>query len=258
MDIGQRLRSAREAKGLTIDALARTTRVQARFLEAIERNDPHALPPRPYGRGSVRAYAGEVGLDPDRTVREFFLQFTPDETAHDRIAVAAPTAETIAPADARHRAVVGTVLTCAVAAAFVLLIGRGVLTTRSEPGPVGTTGIGGADTAAASTTGIAPVVEARPLTPHAEGSASAPPLTVMLEATAPSWITATADGERVLYRIMQPGEREVLRADESVRLRIGDAGAVRWRINGREPVVMGAPGDVRSVLVTVANAGVVN
>ena len=65
MDIGARLRDAREARGLSIDAVSRSTRVQSRILSAIERNDSMCLPPRPYGRGFVRAYASEVGLDPE-------------------------------------------------------------------------------------------------------------------------------------------------------------------------------------------------
>src|SRR5687767_5129361 len=103
MDTGLRLRTAREAKGLTIDALARTTRVQPRILEAIERNDAHALPPRPYGRGCVRAYANEVGLEPVGTVREFFSQFTDADVGAEDPGGADPgPAETTMPADARR------------------------------------------------------------------------------------------------------------------------------------------------------------
>ena len=75
MDTGARLREAREARGLTVDALARITRVPPRLLSAIERNELTVIPPRPYGRGFVRAYAAEVGLDPDEIVREYFGRF---------------------------------------------------------------------------------------------------------------------------------------------------------------------------------------
>src|SRR5919108_234891 len=77
MNIGAQLRSSREAKGLSIDALAHTTRVQPRILAAIERNDVSAVPPRPFGRGFVRAYAREIGLDPEQTARDYFAQFAP-------------------------------------------------------------------------------------------------------------------------------------------------------------------------------------
>ena len=75
MDIGEQLRHAREARGLSIDALSKSIRVQPRILSAIEQNDCATIPPRPYGRGFVRTFAMEVGLDPESTVREFFSQF---------------------------------------------------------------------------------------------------------------------------------------------------------------------------------------
>jgi len=256
MDTGLRLRTAREAKGLTIDALARATRVQPRILEAIERNDSHALPPRPYGRGCVRAYATEVGLEPIGTVRDFFSQFIDaDVTANDQAAADAGPADTTAPGDARRRAVFGTILTCGLAAVFILFIGRGMMTSDSEPRPVGTSGA--EQVAPASAAGVVPAGDTTGVSPGAGVAAPTAPLTVVLEATAPAWIHAVADGRRVVYRLMQPGERHELRADEFVRVRVGDAGAVRWQINGRPASAMGAPGEVRTVTVTGANADAV-
>jgi cytoskeleton protein RodZ len=75
MDIGGQLRSAREARGLSLATLAQRTRVPERALAAIERNDASALPPHPFDRGFVRTYAAEVDLDPDRMVRDYFAQF---------------------------------------------------------------------------------------------------------------------------------------------------------------------------------------
>ena len=88
MDIGAQLRSAREGKGLSIGTVAERTRVPVRTLAAIERNDQSALPPHPFGRGFVRAYAEEVDLDSDRLVREYFAQFpSPPPVAEPRPAL---------------------------------------------------------------------------------------------------------------------------------------------------------------------------
>ena len=75
MDIGAQLRTAREAKGLSIGTVSQRTRVPARALSAIERNDRTALPPPAFSRGFVRTYAEEVDLDPESLVREYFAQF---------------------------------------------------------------------------------------------------------------------------------------------------------------------------------------
>lgn len=49
-----------------------------RALEALERNDISRLPGGIFSRAFVRAYATEIGLDPEQTVAEFMTRF-PEE-----------------------------------------------------------------------------------------------------------------------------------------------------------------------------------
>lgn len=62
--IGARLRDAREARGLTFEAVAAELRIRPVILEAIEREDHAALPERVYLLGLLRTYARHLGLDP--------------------------------------------------------------------------------------------------------------------------------------------------------------------------------------------------
>src|SRR3982751_598698 len=87
MSIGAQLRASRETRGLTVDAVARATRVQPRILAAIERDDVAGVPPRPFGRGFVKAYALEMGLDGDQVTRDYFAQFAPPPPVPDEIAI---------------------------------------------------------------------------------------------------------------------------------------------------------------------------
>src|SRR3954451_13485365 len=61
--IGERLRIAREAKGLSLDDVARQTRIPIRHLQHIEQEEWDALPAITYTIGFVRSYANAVGLD---------------------------------------------------------------------------------------------------------------------------------------------------------------------------------------------------
>jgi transcriptional regulator with XRE-family HTH domain len=61
---GDQLRRAREARGLALESVADATRIARRHLEALERSDLEALPPGPFGKGYVRAYAEFLGVDP--------------------------------------------------------------------------------------------------------------------------------------------------------------------------------------------------
>jgi cytoskeletal protein RodZ len=62
-DIGSQLRTAREAKGLTLEQAFKATRIKTSYLEAIEANQLDALPGPVQARGFVRSYANYLGLD---------------------------------------------------------------------------------------------------------------------------------------------------------------------------------------------------
>lgn len=69
-DLGQTLRQAREACGVSLDTIARRTNIARHVLDSIERNALNEVPGGLFTRGYVRAYAREVGLDAERIVCE--------------------------------------------------------------------------------------------------------------------------------------------------------------------------------------------
>ena len=80
-DFGERLRRARDSRGVSLRQVANVTRITVRALEAVERNDLSRLPGGIFTRSFVRAYAAEVGLDPEGTLREFLAQCPEEGTA---------------------------------------------------------------------------------------------------------------------------------------------------------------------------------
>ena len=72
-DLGARLKRAREERGLPLSDIANRTKISVTALEALERNDLSRLPGGIFGRAFVRAYATELGLDPDGTVADFHV-----------------------------------------------------------------------------------------------------------------------------------------------------------------------------------------
>ncbi len=69
--LGQTLRKAREAKGLTQSKVADETRILVQIIDDIENEDFHRIAAPIYGRGFVRLFAECVGLDPQPLIREF-------------------------------------------------------------------------------------------------------------------------------------------------------------------------------------------
>ena len=72
-DLGSQLKRARDEKGMSLSDIANRTKISVTALEALERNDLSKLPGGIFGRAFVRAYAGELGLDPDKTVADFHV-----------------------------------------------------------------------------------------------------------------------------------------------------------------------------------------
>jgi cytoskeleton protein RodZ len=255
MDIGAQLRSAREGKGLSIGTVAERTRVPVKMLAAIERNDQSALPPHPFGRGFVRAYAEEVDLDSDRLVREYFAQFPTPPPVSNHIPLSRQPVEPSWQPPSRWIGMATAVAVLLVVVAAAVVLGRRG-ERAADPETVGTTG-----TSPTPGTSVTPPVASKAAEPSVAANApaiaqpSARALTVVLSLTRACWVSATADGERVIYRILQPGERQTLTAARELALRFGDAGALTWTINGRDAGTPGLDGAVRNARITPENAG---
>jgi cytoskeletal protein RodZ len=69
--VGAALRAVREARGLTLQAIADMTRVRPVYLAAIEEMSLDDLPSRPFVVGYLRAYAKALGLDDEAAVARF-------------------------------------------------------------------------------------------------------------------------------------------------------------------------------------------
>ena len=74
-DFGDKLREARQRRGVSLRDIADRTKISVAALESLERNDPSRLPGGIFARSFVRSYATEVGLDPDATMHEFINRF---------------------------------------------------------------------------------------------------------------------------------------------------------------------------------------
>ena len=77
-DVGGMLRQARERRGLSLRQISNATKIAMITLEALERNDVKRLPGGIFTRSFVRAYALEVGLDPEVVIDAFMGQFPQD------------------------------------------------------------------------------------------------------------------------------------------------------------------------------------
>jgi hypothetical protein len=67
------------------------------------------------------------------------------------------------------------------------------------------------------------------------------------------WLSATVDGTRVVYRLMQAGERQTIEMHDEAVLRVGDPAAFAFSIDGRAGRPLGRAGKAATVHITRQN-----
>ena len=70
-EIGEKLKEARKAKGYTLDDLQQMTKIQKRYLIAIEEGNYDVMPGKFYARAFIKQYADTVGLNGDQLLEEY-------------------------------------------------------------------------------------------------------------------------------------------------------------------------------------------
>jgi len=74
---GESLRREREMRGVSLEEISGTTKINIRFLQALEAEDFAKLPGGIFTRSFLRAYAGYLGLDGERVLAEYQLAAPP-------------------------------------------------------------------------------------------------------------------------------------------------------------------------------------
>src|SRR5438132_12657039 len=69
--IGEKLRLAREARGIALRDISEQTRISIRYLEAIEADDYGRLPGGIFNRSFIRAYAKFIGYDEHDALEDY-------------------------------------------------------------------------------------------------------------------------------------------------------------------------------------------
>jgi len=259
--LGVLLRRAREARSLSAAELGRRLNLPAATVEALEREDLHALPGAVYVRGYLRRLASELGID------EAELQ-----GAHARIAGAAETA-LLRPAvhvepmgSPRRRRALPFLLLVLVALGFLMagiyglrLLPEGWNLAGGDAGARAVVSLPGAVPAmpqesvllppppplpgvtSGTAPAIAPVVgevvpaqEEQPAPPSVEPT-SAPATALELNtSSAESWVQVRdASGKILLEEVLSPGTHHQVDGARPLQVRIGNAAATSLVLDGQ-------------------------
>jgi cytoskeletal protein RodZ len=272
VDIGSRLREARERRGVSLRAIAESTKISIAVLEALERNDVSRLPGGIFSRAFVRSYATEVGLDPEATIQEFVAQFPQESvTAGHQMMPPLEGSRSFDSNPRISRAIVRLLGLSVPVAAVVLYFSTATprnwwpmreasprpaagepkptdaaLPAPSTPAPT---------SAPASAPAPPPVATAAPpaATPPAPAVPAAEKLQVAVAAKRPCWVSATVDGKKAIEQLLEVGDQRTIDIQREMVLTAGDAAAIALTLNGAAGRPLGKAGEVVTVRVNPNN-----
>ena len=233
---GSALRQERLAQSLSLDEIARQTRISSKFLEAIEAEAFDRLPGTVFTRGFVRQYAVCLKIDPEPLLArlpkvDLETAPLPDPAYYSRPQRAMPWT------GAATTAAWITLAAAAVAGAYFYV---------ERPKQV---------TAAI----MAPAVKAERVvsSPAVTNPVPAPalpadnrPVQVVLKAREASWVNIVADGKTAFTGMLHPNDSRSVAADALVKVTAGNAGGVEISLNGKSLDPIGPSGQVRTVRLT--------
>lgn len=235
--IGEILKAERERLGLDLKEAERQTRIQAKYLDAIEKNNWKALPSGSYSKAFVRTYASCLGLDPGPLVAQVSVIEDPEIQESQTTNFHRPARS--------HKMLIG-VLSGLIA--FGLLLSIGQREQRSAP-PQGSSSADAEVSADEPKPNEFRLVEDEslgrvPAEVVTQGTGLPLTVRVMPEPGKVVWVRAIADGQKAYEGVMPAGIQERWEVRKRLYLRVGDAGAVRVYLNGTRITDLGEPGEV--------------
>lgn len=274
-EIGELLRRTREEKGLSLKDVQVETKIRTRYLEALEHGDDSVVPGEVYFRSFLRTYANFLGLDGQELAARYRALKEAERASH---AVPAPPRRRAVRLPRSWPVTVLVLLLLAVLFSAWWAWQSGLLPTWAgfslksppgRPGPLPAPGVpgpapgapeggpaphsGGPGEGGGGPEGAAVTVERLATAPagvvsfRVRGAAS---LEVRASFRDRCWVRVTADGVVREETTFSAGQERWWQARSTLRLRLGNAGAVEASINGRPAGVLGEPGQVIEVVVT--------
>jgi len=238
MSIGQALAAAREAADLTVDDVSRITKVRGQLIRQIEKDEFGSCGGTIYARGHIRNIAAAVGMDPAPLVAEFdrAQRGTAGPDRHHPL----EHEELVKPPGSGPNWTAAMFVASAVlfvVAMVAVFNGGGSPDGASLADPPGTE---------------TPVPTPKPPKATRTPKPSDPPVAltgvnVRIRVTGEScWVRVrdARSNEELYEGVLRQGQVRHFKAAQKLSLELGNAGAVRLVVNGRDIGAPGGPGAV--------------
>ena len=242
--------------GLTLDQVARETRIGTRMLEAIEKEEFNLLPGGIFSRGFIRSYVERLGLDPEKAVADYErLSNDRESSAMEGLRV---TLEQPEKGNRRWYPIAIGILIILIVIFYIVTRRQATTVTASQPPAIVTAPISPPPppqptTAEAPPTDVTQAPAPVP-PPSPEPTAVGDALTLELSATQETWIKVSADGHTVMAgEVLSSGMTRRFTGQTSITLVVGNAGGIAIKVNDHAIFPLGQNGQVRFLTITPEN-----
>jgi len=268
--VGETLRRARIDLGLDLDELAIRTRINPKYLRAIEADDRQSLPGFFFYRSFVQQYVSVLGVDATEINAEL------DRVMAEESPLPLPGEETsrIAPPlrESRLRSqpmvwslgiLAVTVLACSGFYAWWSKTQAPVAVAADRPRPAAPAPAQlppriEAKTVEHAAPTVPPVPTPTPTSSEPSLLATADRIFVELLAREKTWLSVTSDGHWIYSGVLEPNESKQVEGKAFAKVTVGNAAGVEVRLNGKPIGPLGAHGQVRVLVFTPESYQVVS
>lgn len=237
---GDLLKRERELRGVSLEEISAATRINTRYLEALESETWSNLPGGVFNRGFIRSVAHFLGLDEDNLVAEYQLHMQSEQATH---VVAIPYHKT------DRRALAGIAILAVVVATLVAGGWFGVTRYKQRIASL-LHRKDGASAGSEAFAGVPRESTARQTEASATTAPDSAPLELKMEAGKPTDAKVIADGQTVFDGHVEAGETRSFDFRENVQVLSGEASALLLELDGQTIPPIGQPGEPGSVYLT--------
>lgn len=226
--LGEYLKRVREEKEVTLEEVARVTRIRRDFLSALERDDYQLFPAPVYMRGFLKTYAGFLGLNVNEALARLSSQLAARVTEEVGKSSVVPSGSSQWP----------------VPLVFLLIVALAALGFYYFPGRQGYRG------ALKKPVPATPSVTVSPGAGMASMPEPAPEIytqeskhELVMRASAPALVTVRADNQAPQQIALKAGETVMLSARENFELTVENAAAVEITFDRKPLGALGSEGE---------------
>ncbi len=221
--IGLTLQQARQKRRLKLKTISKKTKISIKYLKALEAEDWDVFPAPAYTQAFLRNYANFLNLNSDELVREYkkYLESTTKVPVAERLIPKkirkpfVPLRNLVFSLRSKIRPKRLTILPIAISIMVLIIWGGWFLFFRSSSLPVGK------------------ISEEKKL-----------PLILSATVLEEVWVSIAIDGKEEVQELLQAGDFRTWEAEESLKIKVGNAEGIELELNGEPLEPLGERGQI--------------